>query len=284
MRHGGEVLGDGVVAGVVGEGVGDAEEVAHRVLVEAAKLERPVVAELALELERSEVGDEVGAGAGLTVAEPRRINRLRQEGGGPAAAGRAVIDDRARQPCDVGVVVEVVQLQDVPGVEMIVRREADEAPMGVTVGGVALSIALHEVQPVAELAVRPQTPANFHVLGEDAVGVEALGELQQGPIGRPLQLIVEDARRGLGTIERAGQAVQHLHAVQNLAWGRRGPHDVEAVHAGVLGDRALEAAGLRPRHLKPLLIAHLYRRQIAQGVVHGLGLQVQDQVARHDGD
>ncbi len=211
-----------------------------------------------LDLERAEVGGQVGARARLAVPLLGRIEVQRQVAGRAALAGDAVVDDRARQARDVGVVIDVVQLNHRLAVEVIVARHAGQGAVQVAVVGPALAITLGDIQAQTEAVVRPEAAAGVQVLGEDAVGIVALGELDGRPLGGALELVVEHAGRRRRAVERAGQAVHHLDAAQHFRRGGRGANDAEAVDPGCLGHRALEAAGLGPGNLVALLVAHLH--------------------------
>ncbi len=276
VRHGVEVLGDGVVAGIVGQGVGDAEQVAPGVHVEDAGFQAPATAEVMADLAEAGVGDQVGAGPGLAIAQAGRIDGGRQEG-----ALAAEVDDAAGQSGGIGAVVAGVQLQHRAVVDVDIEVAGRQRPVQTALGDIAFTFRVQHVQPVAE---RPRAAAEVRLGGVDPGGIEASHQPHQQRIGRTLELIVEHARRRLRTIERAGEAVQHLDPGQAFARHGGGADDVEAIEPRVLHDAALEAPRLGPRHFEALLVANLHGRQIAQGVVHRARLQIDDQVFRHGGD
>ncbi len=164
--------------------------------------------------------------------------------------------------------------------EVDVDVAGQQGPVDVAGRDVALALSVQDVQAQAE---RPEAVADVGLLSENPVGIEAADKARQGKVRGALELIIEHAGRRLRTVERAGQAVQHLDASEALAGHGCGADDVEAVEPGVLHDAALEAAGLRPRHFEALLVADLDGGQVAQGVVHRPRLQVDDQVLRHGG-
>src|ERR1700751_6220612 len=65
VRNGGEVFGDGIIPEIVRQRIGDAEQIAHGILIEAANLEIPIVVDLMLDLDETGIGDEIRARAGL---------------------------------------------------------------------------------------------------------------------------------------------------------------------------------------------------------------------------
>src|SRR6201998_902160 len=58
MRNGIEVLGDRIIPVVVDQRIGDAKQIAHGILIEAANFEIPVVVDLMLDLDETRIGDE----------------------------------------------------------------------------------------------------------------------------------------------------------------------------------------------------------------------------------
>ncbi len=271
----GEVLGDVVVAQIVGQGVGDAQQVTLRAHVEPARLEHPAIAEVVPELAEAGVGDQVGAGAGLAVADAGRIDRRRQEG-----ALAAEVDDAARQSRGVGFIVAGVQLEHGVLAQMDVEVALGQGAVHAAAVDVALALAMQHVQSKAEGA---HAVANIGLSGENALRVEAADGAHQRNVGGTLGEVVEHPGGRLRAEEGAGDSVHHLDAAQALAGHGGGADHVQSVQAGVLDDAALEAARLRPRDLEALLIPDLHRRQVAQGVIHRARLQVDDQVFRHGG-
>ncbi len=273
VRDGREVLGDRVVAAIVGQLVGDAVEAAEGVLVEQPHLQVPAIAEVVLELAEAQVGDQVGARSRLAEPQLRRIGRRRQEG-----AARAVVDDAARQAGDVGLVVAGVELQHRAVAKVDVEVALRQGAVLVALIDPRLPCAMHDVQPIAE---GPDAIADIGLAGEDAGGIIAAHRPQQQGIGRPLELVVEHPGHRLGTVERARGAVDHLDAGQALRGDGRRADDAQPVHPRVLDHAALEAPRLGPRHLVALLVADNHRGQVAQGVVHRPRLHVGDQVLGH---
>src|ERR1700739_3563210 len=97
MRNGIEVFGDRIIPEIVSQGIGDAEQIAHGILIEAADFNIPIVVEFMLYPDETCVGDEVRARARLPVTDPGRVNGGRQHD-----VRLAEGHDTARQARDVG--------------------------------------------------------------------------------------------------------------------------------------------------------------------------------------
>src|ERR1700719_801303 len=78
VRDGVEILDDAIIPEIVIDRIGDAEQIAHGILVKGANLDVPVVVDLMLDLDETGIGDEVRARAGLPVTDPGRIDGGRQ--------------------------------------------------------------------------------------------------------------------------------------------------------------------------------------------------------------
>src|SRR5580704_4362339 len=108
VRDGVEIFNDAIIPEIVIQRIGDAEQVAHGILIKAADLEIPIIVDLVLELDEAGIGDEVGARAGLPITDPGRIDGGRQH----RKFWRAEINDAAWQARDVGFVVAEVRFDD----------------------------------------------------------------------------------------------------------------------------------------------------------------------------
>ncbi len=135
-----------------------------------------------------------------------------------------------------------VELQHRVGAQVDVEVALGERAVLVALGDPGLALAVQHIQPVSQ---RPQAVADVGLAGEDPIGVEASHRAQQERVGRPLELIVEHARRRLGPVEGAGGAVDHLDAGEPLPCIGGGPDQAQPVHPRVLDHAALEAPRLR---------------------------------------
>ena len=244
-----EILRDGEIAVVVDQRIGDAEQIADRVFVEASDFKRPILVEAMPDLDQPHLAEQVRAGARLAITDPGRVDRRRQCGGAGGKLRRRQelapeIHDRARQSARVSLVVAVVCFDDSSTVEAKVERCADQRTVQRAAGHVVLALAVQRVQTHGDPAVGA-TPAAIELLGGDPWRVVASNEPQKRRIRRPLQDVVEHTGRGLRSVQRSGEPVQNLYARKVFRRHGRGPYHVQSVDPGVLHDATLEAARLR---------------------------------------
>src|ERR1700722_1102078 len=273
MRNGIEVFGDRKIPVVVNQRIGDAKQIAHGILIEAADFNVPIVVELMLQLDEAGVGDEVRARAGLPVTNPGRIDGGRQH----RKLWRAEINDAAWQARDVGFVVAEVRFDDRAIADMEIEGPARQRAIGRTFRHIALALAMNDVEPIAYLSVRGAS-ADIDVLGENRSRIEALRVARIRCVRRPFQDVVENAGRGGRAVERSGKSVQNLDAGKILSWNRRGADNIEAVEPRRLYDAALEASRLGTGDFKTLLVPDLDRRKVSKRIGDGFHLQIFDQV------
>src|ERR1700733_6498699 len=273
MWNGVEVFGNRVIPEIVSQRIGDAEQVAHGILIKAANLEIPIVVDLVLDLDETRIGGGIRARAGLAVTYPGRINGGRQH----RKFWRAEINDAAWQTSDVGFVVAEVRFDDRPIADIEIEGTARQRAIGRTLRHIALTLAVNDVEPIANLSVRGAS-ADVDVLGENRSRIEALRVACVRCVRRSLQNVVEHTRRSGGGIERAGKSVQHLDAGEILGWNCGSADNIETVEPCRLYDAALETSRLRTGDFKALLVPDLDRRKVSKCVGDRLYLQVIDQI------
>src|ERR1700759_3938081 len=110
-----------------------------------------------LELHQPGIGGEIGSSARLAVAGLGRIGR-----GGENGALAAVVDDASRQAVGLRAIVAEVRFDDGLVVEMKVEGGAEQRAIGIASGEVALTLAVHGVDAIAD---RSGAAADIGLLG-----------------------------------------------------------------------------------------------------------------------